>query len=77
MNGQVRYVGERAGDLGNSFTLPDYVTVDLGAAYAWNDLVLRASVENVTDERFFTFARQGGVFAGAPRTARVSISAQF
>lgn len=77
LNAQARYVGERAGDLENTFTLPDYATVDFGAAYAWDDLVLRASVENVTDERFFTFARQGGVFAGTPTAARVSLSTRF
>lgn len=77
LNGQMRYVGERAGDLDNSITLPDYASFDLGAAYPWDDFVLRASVKNLTDERFFTFARQGGVFAGAPRTVRVSLSKQF
>ncbi len=77
LNAQARYVGERAGDLENSFALPDYTTIDLGAAYSWNDVVLRVSVENVADERFFTFARSGGVFAGAPRTARVGLSMQF
>lgn len=77
LNAQVRYVGERAGNLANSFTLPDYTTVDIGAAYTWDNLVLRASVENITDERFFTFAARGGVFAGTPRAARVSLSALF
>ncbi len=77
LNAQGRYVGERAGDLENTFVLPDYFTIDLGAAYSWDELVLRVSVENVTDERFFTFARQGGVFAGAPTLARVSLSTRF
>lgn len=77
LNAQARYVGERAGDLENSFTLPDYVTIDFGAAYSWDNLRIRASVENVADERFFTFAGRGGVFAGTPRAARVTLSTRF
>lgn len=73
------YTGDRSGDLEDSFELPGYWRADMQAAYALTDNIkLGASVENLTDERYYTHAfSQFEVWPGAPRTWRVSLTTRF
>ena len=44
----VRYMGERQGNIANGFTLPSYATLDLGAGYQFNEyLNLSANITNL------------------------------
>nr|MDQ2695844.1 TonB-dependent receptor [Pseudomonadota bacterium] len=75
----VTYVGERQGDLDNSFELPDYTRVDLGLHYAPSDAVeVSLLVENAFDEEYalsgFGIQR---LFPGAPRTFNGRIVLRF
>lgn len=75
----INYVGERQGDLDNSFELPDYVRVDLGLYYEPLDNVEASLfVENAFDEEYAlsAFGIQR-VFPGAPRTFLFSLKASF
>ncbi len=70
----VLYVGERNGEVGGDFDLPDYTTVRLfGEVEIVENIALRLDVDNLFDETFYTdsFASVW-VQPGAPRTFRVS-----
>ncbi|MFP1132839.1 TonB-dependent siderophore receptor [Asticcacaulis sp. W401b] len=73
------YTGERAGDLEDSFELPDYWRVDLNADYPLTETVsVGASIENALDQRYYTHAYSlFEVWPGAPRTWKVNIRARF
>jgi iron complex outermembrane receptor protein len=63
------YVGDRAGDALNSFTLPDYWRFDAGLYYTWRNWNFKLTCENVGNERYF-LASQGFpdiIQPGAPR----------
>lgn len=63
------YVGDRAGDALNSFTLPDYWRFDAGLYYTWRNWNFKFTCENVGNERYF-LASQGFadiIQPGAPR----------
>jgi iron complex outermembrane receptor protein len=76
-------IGEREGNNENTFQLPDYVRVDLLAAYEWklgsSTLTAQLNVENLADEEYFNPAApfQAFVAPGAPRTFLGSIRFQF
>jgi iron complex outermembrane receptor protein len=61
-------VGEREGDVANSFQLPGYVRWDAAAAYKWNigptQLTSQFNVRNILDQRYFTGA---DTYDGGPR----------
>lgn len=79
IGGGVLHVGERNGEVGADFDLPDYTTVRLfGQIEPIENLALRVDVENLFDETFFTdsFANVW-VQPGAPRTVRVSARLSF
>jgi iron complex outermembrane receptor protein len=82
MTGTWHYSGKKAFDAANTTFVPGYHLFDLGAAYATRiggaRTTLRATVNNVTDKFYWrdvTPLLGGYLFAGAPRTLR--ISAQF
>lgn len=79
LGGSATYTGDRSGDLEDSFELPGYWRVDAHAGYALTDNVkLTLSVENLTDERYYTHAFSlFEVWPGAPRTWRVSLTTRF
>lgn len=61
-------------------TLPDYTVFDLFASYQFSDkLGVRANVNNVTDESYYTAVYRGGsiVYIGDARSADVTVSYQF
>lgn len=79
LGGSATYTGERSGDLEDSFELPGYWRADAQIGYALTDNVqLGASVENLTDERYYTHAfSQFEVWPGTPRTWKIFVRSQF
>ncbi|HET6629486.1 MAG TPA: TonB-dependent siderophore receptor [Woeseiaceae bacterium] len=75
LGGNVNFVDERAGDINDSFRLPSHWQVDASALYRLTDsLELRFSVENLTDEDFYTVAwSEAEVWPAAPRTWRLGV----
>jgi len=79
VGGGVLYVGERNGEVGSDFDLPDYTTVRLfGQIEPIENFAIRLDVDNLLDETFYTdsFANVW-VQPGAPRTFRVSARYNF
>ncbi len=61
------YVGERAGDLENSFTLPDYLRTDVAFYYSRDQLQAQLNIRNLFDTRYFEAAEGvNRIFPGAP-----------
>lgn len=77
--GSATYTGDRAGDLQDSFELPSYWRADARIAYPVTEQVeLSASVENLTDKRYYSHAfSQFEVWPGAPRTWRLGAAVKF
>jgi len=82
VGGGARYVGSRAGDPENSFTMPDYTVAD--AFVAWDSKLvgkhtqLKVNVNNLFDKEYYESS--GGslrVSEGAPREVVVSASVDF
>lgn len=71
------YVGDRAGTLSNTFELPDYVTVDLAAAYRWKNFKVELIAQNVGDEEYFTSGNDFSVQPGEPRLVFGRIGVEF
>jgi len=79
LGGGLLYVGERSGELGTDYTLPDYLTVRLfGEIEPVDNIALRLSVDNLFDETYYTdsFASVW-TQPGAPRSFRVSARYSF
>jgi iron complex outermembrane receptor protein len=79
LGGSATYTGHRSGDLQDSFELPGYWRVDARVGYAVTENVqLALSVENLTDERYYTHAFSlFEVWPGMPRTWRASLTTEF
>ncbi len=64
-----------------SYYIPGYGMLSLGARYGFDvsgrALTLRALVNNVTDKYYWQTDTYQGLSAGAPRTYRVSVEAEF
>lgn len=72
------YVGERQGDNENSFELPSYVRVDLGAAYKINNLTFRLGIENLFDIRYAAGSNnRANITQGSPFAITGSVSVEF
>ncbi|NMF63809.1 TonB-dependent siderophore receptor [Brasilonema octagenarum] len=72
------YVSERQGDSANSFEVPSYVRVDLGAAYTVNHLIFRLGIENLFDTRYVvSVGNAANVLQGSPLAVTGSVSIKF
>lgn len=68
------YVGERQGDLNNSFSVPSYVRTDAALFYRRNNFRAALNVQNLLDNEYFETAESRlRVFYGAPRTIRFTL----
>ncbi|MCC2644204.1 MAG: putative Ferric iron uptake protein [Nitrospira sp.] len=79
-------VGERAGDIGNTFTLPGYVRTDMALYYRKPDLfthtnlIAQLNVQNLLDQEYFYSGgggRAAAAFPGAPLTFLGSVKLEF
>ena len=91
LTGQVSYVGETFSDANNTVTptanaqnglIPSYTVTDLTATYKFpKGINLKAGINNLTDERYFTRRAGGypgpGALPADGRTVFVSVGAKF
>ncbi len=72
------YVGEREGDLDNSFQLPDYLRTDAAVYYRRENLNLAFNVNNLFDIDYFEASDNDlNVYAADPLTVEFSASYKF
>ncbi|MEH1899383.1 MAG: TonB-dependent siderophore receptor [Nostoc sp.] len=72
------YVGERQGDLDNSFQLPSYFRTDAAIYYRKNNLNLALNLKNLFDVDYFETSRSRlQVYPGDPFTAELTLGWQF
>jgi iron complex outermembrane recepter protein len=73
-----RFVGEREGDLANSFTIPDYAVMDAALFYRRNRFRAQLNVRNVLDEEYFASSfSDTRVIPGEPVVVRGSVGWSF
>ncbi len=79
-------VGERAGDLANTFELPGYVRTDMALYYrkpeifTHTNLIAQLNVQNLLDQEYFYSGgqnRASAAFPGAPLTFLGSVKLEF
>lgn len=72
------YVGEREGDLDNTFSLPSYLRTDAALFYRRNNFRAALNLQNLFDNEYFeTGESRLRVFPGAPRTVKFTLGWQF
>ena len=74
------YVGDREGDLANSFTLPSYVRTDAALYYERDNWQAALNIRNLFDVKYFlgsTASRTSGINFGEPLTVVGSFSIEF
>ncbi|MFH0133758.1 TonB-dependent siderophore receptor [Variovorax sp. VaC1] len=80
-NTGIYHVGNRPLDRANTMIVPAFTRWDLGAAYVTKVLgkasVVRLSIENVTNRRYWSSVNYGGVTQGNPRIVRLAMTTNF
>jgi len=72
------YVGEREGDLNNTFSLPSYLRTDAALFYRRNNFRAAINLQNLFDTEYFELAENRlRVFYGAPRTVKLTLGWEF
>ena len=72
------YVGEREGDLDNSFSLPSYLRTDAAIFYRRGNLRAALNVNNLFNVRYFESTNGAlRVFPGAPLTVQGTVGFEF
>ncbi|AFY71447.1 TonB-dependent siderophore receptor [Thalassoporum mexicanum PCC 7367] len=74
------YVGDRQGDLANSFSVGDYFLTNAAIFYGRDNWKLRVNINNLFDNDYIEAANNGrtrGIYPGEPFTIRASISVDF
>lgn len=82
LSGTVNHVSEQYVNTTNTLDIPDSTTLDLGLRYktifAETPVTFRATIQNVTDEDYWAGVNEFSmVSVGAPRTALLSVTADF
>jgi iron complex outermembrane receptor protein len=76
----VNYIGEREGDLDNSFRLGSYFLTNAAVFYRQDDWRFALNFKNIFDIDYITgvpFSRTGGIYPGEPFIVIGSISVRF
>jgi len=71
------YVGERAGDLPNTFEIPGYLRTDAALFYRRDQFRAALNIKNLFDIDYFASAGFGTVFPGDPRSVEFSLGWEF
>ncbi len=72
------YVGDRPGDLFDSFSLPGYLRWDTGVYYTRNRLNASLYLENIFNQRYYAGSVNNlTILPGAPFTARAMVGVTF
>ncbi|MGI2909401.1 TonB-dependent siderophore receptor [Tolypothrix sp. VBCCA 56010] len=75
--GGVSFIGDRQGDLENTFEVPSYVRTDAAIYYRRGQLGAALNFKNIFDVYYFESADFGFVSPGAPFTVLGTVSVQF
>ncbi|MTF38697.1 TonB-dependent siderophore receptor [Cyanobacterium aponinum] len=74
----VFFVGNRTGDLNNTFEIPSYARVDAGIFYTRDNFQAALNIKNLFDTRYFEGAdSRRAILPGAPLTVLGTISVKF
>jgi iron complex outermembrane recepter protein len=72
------YIGERQGNLGNTFTVPNYLRTDASIYYKQDRFNASINIKNLFDIEYFASAiNEFRVYPGEPLTVQGTISWQF
>lgn len=72
------FIGDRQGDLSNTFTLPSYVWTDAAIFYHRDNWRVGLNIKNLFDVYYFESASsRNSVYPGAPFTMLGTVSVQF
>jgi len=72
------YVGERPGDLDNTFMIPDYFRTDAAIYYQRNQFRAQLNFKNLFDVRYFESANgRNRIFPGAPFEVLATVGWEF
>ena len=72
------FVGDRFGDLDNSFVLPGYIRTDAALFYKRDNWRVGLNVRNLLDQRYFTGSDgRLSIIVGEPITVIGSIGVEF
>ncbi|WP_248309448.1 TonB-dependent siderophore receptor [Bosea sp. Tri-44] len=79
LSGALIHTGKQFVNTANTQSLPDWTRLDVGARYtteiAGRKTVLRANVQNITNEKYWSSVASFGTFyVGTPRTFRLSMT---
>lgn len=82
LSAAVNYTDKQFVDAANQQKIPAWATLDLGVRYKTlvgeTPVTFRATIENVTDEAYWSSVNKWGMMAqGKPRTAYLSVTADF
>ncbi|OKH86825.1 TonB-dependent receptor [Thalassospira sp. TSL5-1] len=82
LNGTITHTAEQYINTANSQDIPDWTTLDLGLRYKTTisdtPVTVRATIQNVTNESYWSGVNDYSMISlGAPRTALVSLTADF
>jgi iron complex outermembrane receptor protein len=82
LSGRALYTGAQYANNANTFRLPSWTRLDVGARYATrigeNPTVFRAGINNVFDRNYWLSTRSYGAFSlAAPRTFQISATMDF
>jgi len=81
LNGRIIYTGSSYASNANTISLPSWTRYDIGARYRTNvggkGLVLRAGIENLTDENVWLVSGNNYLTVSAPRTFVLSATMDF
>ncbi len=79
--GKVIHTGSQYADQANTLKVDDWTRLDLGVRYnmnlSKNNIIWRAGIENVTNEKYWASATGGYLTQGDPREAKVSMTVDF
>ncbi|RCK50812.1 energy transducer TonB [Thalassospira profundimaris] len=82
LSGTITHTAEQYIDTENTQDIPDWTTLDLGLRYkttiSETPVTVRATIQNVTNESYWSGVNEFSMISqGAPRTALVSLTADF
>ncbi len=79
--GKVIHTGSQYADQANALKVDDWTRLDLGLRYNMNlpknNIIWRAGIENVTNEKYWASATGGYLTQGDPREGKVSMTVEF
>ncbi|UFP93845.1 TonB-dependent siderophore receptor [Gloeobacter morelensis] len=70
-------VGERTGNLANSYTVPGYIRTDAALYYSRENFRSTINFKNLFDVRYFGGAESRGVHPGQPFTVQATVGLQY